>query len=140
MTRPALRTQLPGFLTVGALGFLVDAGVFQLLFLAGKGPVAARIMSASVSISTTWYLNRQYVFRTADASSSVPEYTRYIGVQTIGLAVNFGVYFALLAAIPLMRAQPILALCGGAAAALVLNFLGARYFAFRTNWSDGQAR
>lgn len=131
MSQPRLRSLLPGFLTVGGLGFLVDAGVFQLLYLAGQGPIAARIVSASVSITLTWYLNRQHVFQTSNINSSVPEYTRYIAVQTIGLIVNFGVYLFLLANVAQFREQPILALCGGAAAALTLNFLGARYFAFR---------
>ena len=133
MSQSRLRSLLAGFLTVGGLGFIVDAGVFQVLYQFGQGPIATRVISATLSISVTWYLNRHFVFQTSDVNASVPEYTRYVSVQFVGLVVNFGVYLALLASFPVFQAQPILALCGGAAAALVLNFLGARYLAFRTN-------
>jgi putative flippase GtrA len=132
MTAGPTRTLLAGFLSVGALGFLLDVSVFQVLFMFGYGPIASRIVSAGAAITLTWYLNRRHVFRTAQISRSGPEYARYVVSQSGGLAVNFAVYLALLDGVQVLREVPVLALCGGALVAITFNFLGARYWAFRT--------
>ncbi len=131
MTVSPTHTLLAGFLSVGALGFLLDVSVFQALFMLGYGPIAARIVSSGAAITLTWYLNRRHVFRTAQKSRSGPEYARYVLIQSGGLAVNFGVYLALLNSMQVLREVPVLALCGGALVAITFNFLGARYWAFR---------
>ena len=133
MRDPGIRRFLPGFASVGALGFVVDAGILYLLFNSGYGPVLSRFISASCAITATWILNRRYVFKTSDANSSMPEYFRYAGIQVLGFAVNFGIYVSLIATVEYFRTHPILALCWGALASLTLTFLGARYFAFRTD-------
>jgi putative flippase GtrA len=132
MTATPTRTLLAGFLSVGALGFLLDVSVFQTLFIFGYGAIAARIVSAGAAITLTWYLNRRHVFRTAQTSRSGPEYARYLLVQTAGLVVNLGVFLALLNGVQVLRDVPVVALCGGALVAITFNFLGARYWAFRT--------
>jgi putative flippase GtrA len=69
MTASPTRTLLAGFLSVGALGFLLDVSVFQALFMFGYGPIAARIVSAGAAITLTWYLNR---LKPAAAALSTP--------------------------------------------------------------------
>lgn len=133
MNDSALRRLLPGFAAVGALGFAVDAGILYLLVRSGYGPVVSRFVSASCAITVTWLLNRRYVFRTSDANSSMPEYFRYAGVQVLGFVVNFSVYLSLIGTVDYFHDHPVLALCWGALASLALTFLGARYFAFRTD-------
>jgi putative flippase GtrA len=56
---------------------------------------------------------------------------RYALVQVAGLAVNFGVFAACLAASAALRRTPVIALAVGAAAALAFNFVSARTIAFR---------
>jgi putative flippase GtrA len=126
------RTLLAGFLSVGGLGFLLDVSVFQALFMVGYGPIASRFVSAGAAITLTWYLNRRHVFRTAQTSRSGPEYARYLVIQSAGLVVNLGIYLALLNSVQALREVPVIALCGGALVAITFNFLGARYWAFRT--------
>ena len=135
MLRPNARL-LARFVAVGGCGFALDALSFQLIFLAGGGLVLSRLLSAAISITLTWYLNRKLVFRTDAVNRKGPEYGRYLGVQAVGLAVNFGVYFLMLEAFVALRAVPILALAAGAAAALTFNFLGARLWAFRLDKND----
>lgn len=132
MTSSPTRTLLAGFLSVGALGFLLDVSVFQALFMFGYGPISSRIVSAGAAITLTWYLNRRHVFRTAQTSRSGPEYARYLVIQSAGLVVNLGVYLALLNSVQGLQKVPVVALCGGALVAITFNFLGARYWAFRT--------
>ena len=132
MISTVTRKLLARFLSVGGLGFLLDVGVFQLFYSQGQGPVRSRLVSAAAAITLTWYLNRRLVFRTSQVNRSAPEYARYVTVQAAGLVINLGVYLVLLDRVSMLRQMPVLALCGGAAAAIVFNFLGARYWAFRT--------
>ena len=139
MNQATARNLLPGFLKVGGLGFLLDAATFQILIFAGADLIPARILSATLSVTLTWYLNRHLVFRTGQLNKGLAEYARYVGVQAMGLLVNLGVYLVLIANSALFRQIPILALCAGAVAALMLNFLGARYYAVRTDELRGPA-
>lgn len=91
-----------------------------------------RLISASIAITLTWYLNRRLVFRTQQSNAMGSEYGRYVVVQVIGLLVNLVVYFMALAILPVLRNVPVMAIALGAAAALLFNFLGARCWAFRT--------
>lgn len=132
MTREPIKQQLPKFLLVGALGFLTDLGLFTALLWSGIMPIPGRLVSAAAAISLTWYLNRLHVFRTATVSARGPEYLRYWLVQTVGLSVNLGSFIWLVRTVGTFRDQPVLALCVGAILAIGLNFLGARYWAYRT--------
>ena len=127
----AISNQLPRFLGVGACGFLTDVGVFSALVWLGNEPLPSRIVSASLAITLTWYLNRLHVFRTAGNSAHGPEYMRYLTVQAFGLILNFGAFLFLLSRGGVFAEMPVLALCGGAALAITFNFLGSRYWAYR---------
>lgn len=126
-----VRAQFARFVAVGGLGFLLDAGVFQGLVLLGLELGPARLVSAALAVTLTWALNRRMVFYTSGLTSRGSEYVRYVVVQALGLVVNLGVFFLLLRVSELSRQLPILALVGGAASAIALNYLGARYWAFR---------
>jgi putative flippase GtrA len=123
---------LARFLSAGAVGFLVDAGVFQVFFMLGYGVYMSRLFSAAASLTTTWYLNRHHVFQTAQTSARGPEFVRHVAVQTVGAVINISIYLWLLATVEMMRQVPILALCSGSLAAVAFNYLGARYWVFRS--------
>lgn len=129
------RSYFGRFLSVGGVGFLVDASIFQSLIWLEIGPVAARIVSTSIAITATWWLNRRHTFKTSGVSPSGPEYLRYWLVQGIGTAISFGVFLVVLDVSALAREIPILALGVSAGAALIFNFLGARYWAYSTESS-----
>ena len=129
------RGYLARFLSVGGIGFVVDAAIFQTLIWLDAGPIAARVVSTSIAITATWYLNRRHTFKTAGISPRGPEYLRYWIVQSVGTAISFGVFLVVLDVWSAARDIPILALIAGAAAALVFNFLGARYWAYSTESS-----
>jgi putative flippase GtrA len=119
------------FSVVGAGGFAIDASLFLLINSALGWPIlAARAISASVSICTTWALNRRITFAHRRSRRRGAELVRYAIVQGAGLVVNFGVFASLIAVSPTLRAVPIAALALGAAAALIFNFLSARSLAF----------
>lgn len=133
MPRESAATQFARFAGVGAIGFVVDAAIFIALTSGYTGwhPYAARAVSATCSITTTWALNRRITFREQKSPDARSEYVRYVLAQVFGLMLNLGVFAAGLAAVPFLRRMPLLALILGASVALAVNFLSAKYVAFR---------
>jgi putative flippase GtrA len=127
-----LRHEFVLFATVGALGFGIDAALFLLLNGHYTWSIpAARLVSATCSIATTWALNRQLTFADRKSPQRGAELAQYTLVQAGGLAVNFGVFATSLLLFPPLRSVPIVALALGAAVALVFNFASARTLVFR---------
>ena len=116
---------------VGALGFVVDAGVMQLLVsFAGVGAIEARAVSIPTAVFATWLLNRSFTFgKTADAA--LPSLVRYAAVSAGGATINFLVYTALVLASSTLEARPMIPLAIASIVALVFNYLGSKHFAFR---------
>ncbi len=117
------------FCGVGALGFLIDAGLL-LWFIetAGLNPFLARVFSILLALSTTWAMHRNWTFR-SNGSGRLAEWSRFAAVNGAGGTLNYLVYSAILLALP--GTAPLLALAAGSAVALVANYLGSRIWAFR---------
>ena len=133
MPRDSVAAQFVQFAGVGAIGLAVDALIFVALtgWCADWHPYAARALSATCSISTTWALNRRVTFAAQKSADARGEYVRYVLVQLFGLALNLGVFAAGVAVVPALHRRPIIALLLGASAALIVNFLTAKNIAFR---------
>ena len=134
--RPALARQIPAFAAIGGLGFCVDAGL-TVLIVAGFGlsPFLARLPAVVAATIATFLLNRAFTF--AGRGFWLHELGRYIVVAGSGQLVNYAVYAAVLTAIARLGlgSAPTLiafAVACGAGAAMVLTFLGFRFFAFRS--------
>lgn len=119
------------FGVVGVLGFIVDAVMLQALLMLGWGPIAARAVAIPVAVLATWALNRRFTFPEAQAGPALASLARYAGVSAVGAAVNFIVYTALVLASAAIAAHPMAALAAGSVAAMLVNYLGSRHFAFR---------
>jgi len=121
----------PAFLAVGGIGFVVDAGILALLVHGyGWGDYSARGISFAIAVTVTWYLNRRFVFSAGRTGNRRSEYTRYLGVQGTGMAINFLVYSLCIATNETMDTWPVLALAVGSAVALLFNYAGSRIFVF----------
>ncbi len=119
------------FCLVGGAAFVLDALVLQSLvtFLA-LGPVYARIVSFFCAATFTWILNRKYTFDAA-TKPSLREFAMYLGLMWVGVTVNWLVFLAVLAVLPLSREIPVIALVPATATALLLNFFSAQRFIYR---------
>lgn len=116
------------FCLVGSLGLAVDAGgLVILLAKTDLNPYWARALSIAFAVSVTWAAHRLWTFKTLD-NRRFPEWVRYQFTSALGAATNFGVYSILLATQDQMT--PLLALVISSICALLVNFLGARFFAF----------
>lgn len=121
------------FAIAGGAGFVVDTAVLYLL-KGALGPYGARVVSFLFGVLTTWIINRSFAFR-AQRADHLPiwrEFLHYLGAMILGGAVNYAVYAALVATVPLFAEYLVLAVAGGVAAGMVVNFLLADRLVFKT--------
>ena len=133
-------TRFVRFCLVGAVGFVVDAGVLQLLVSAfGVGLLAGRVFSYLVAATVTWALHRKYTFedlvreargRGRTQPSSVDEWLRFVVANAMGAAVNYGAYVLCVLNGETFRAYPALAVAVGSALGLAFNYFASRRFVF----------
>jgi putative flippase GtrA len=98
-------------------------------------PELARPPGFIIATLVNFILNRSITFRHSRAPL-VRAFLRYCGVASVGLAVNYAVYSACVALAPrigIAVTPAILPLfvAAGSGAAMVLTFVGFRFFAFR---------
>ncbi|WP_051031001.1 GtrA family protein [Nocardia veterana] len=91
----ALR-QGAAFLVVGAIGFLVDAGTYNLLvFWGGEGllyhaPLAAKIISILVATVVTYFGNKWWTFAHKQGGSPSREYLLYALFNVVAIGLQLG--------------------------------------------------
>jgi putative flippase GtrA len=114
------------FCVVGAVGFVIDAGILQSLVSGiGANPYLARIISFFVAASATWLMNRRYTFEVEHAATH-SEWVRYVALMVLGAVVNYGAFAISITAWSLARAQPWLGVAVGSVAGLGINFMTSR--------------
>jgi putative flippase GtrA len=140
--RPAARAhgriaeQIPTFAAIGVIGYFVDAGVTYLgAKYLGLSPELARPPGFLIATIVNFLLNRSITFRHARAGI-MGAFARYCLVASSGLVVNYAVYSACVllapsAGIAVTPAILPLFVAAGSGAAMVLTFVGFRFFAFR---------
>ena len=126
-------SQLPRFVVVGTVGFLIEAVLLHMLATgAGWSPYSARTVSFPLAVSATFILNRAWTFRGRARRAAFPAFGGYLTIQLIGAAINLLVYVLAIELFEGLRGLPVLALAFGAAAGLVFNFSASRALVFRT--------
>ena len=132
LRRMRVARQLAMFGVAGTLGFIVDAGVLQLL-VSGLAwdRYTGRLISFLCAATTTWIFNRHYTFRGHRRHSLHGEWARYIFAMSGGFACNFAAYSALVLWFNIDRQWLVLAVAAGSIAGLGVNFVASRYWVFR---------
>jgi len=122
-----------GFALVGCAGFATDACLFLLLSQVLAVPVfAARALAFVPATGVTWLLNRHFVFRTAEGTQRKrDEYLRHFGTQSIGILLNFGLFYVCVRAGLGEGTAQLLPLAIGSLGAMVFNYLASRAFVYR---------
>lgn len=118
---PGLLAKFRRFLSVGAIGFIVDAVVFFGL-VSGLGVHYAwgRVSASFVALVVTWLLNRRLTFTQGKVDVASVEFLRYLGASSIGAGAN-------LAALSLIAPHDVAlahspSYVVGAAVGLIVNF------------------
>lgn len=127
------------FAIVGALGFLVDLAMLWLgLNVLGLDVYTARLASFAVTVTFTWAANRYITFGETRARTwrgMAREWVRFVGVNAIGLAVNYAVYVVMVTYGSGWLAVPYVAAGCGSAAGLVFNYAASSRLVFPTKAS-----
>ena len=125
--------KLSGFVVVGAIGFLIDAGVLTALMTGFEfDHYRARAISFAIAVTATWYMNRRWVFERNAVPVSGREYSSYFVVQVVGAVINLSVFVAAIEFAPELAVWPVIPLAIGAAAALLFNFSMSSRYVFAT--------
>ena len=90
----ALIAQLAKFGVVGAVAYVVDVGLFNLLSYVGSPPLlegqplAAKVASAGVATVVAWLGNRYWTFRHQRRPDRAREFGLYLVMCMIGLLIS----------------------------------------------------
>ncbi|MEM7407470.1 MAG: GtrA family protein [Pseudomonadota bacterium] len=123
--------QFLSFAVVGCIGFVVDVvALYTLLHGAGLGLYWSRLGSYLAAATATWWLNRSFTFRPDDAASPAGQWLRFVLLNTVGGAVNLGVYAAMVTFWSVAAAHPVLGVAAGSIAGLAINFTLSKAFVF----------
>jgi putative flippase GtrA len=132
---PLVDPRILSFGMVGIVGFVVDAFLLTVLTIhLGLDVLPSRTVSFACATLFTWLLNRTFTFsRQASRGPHTckKEYVFYLTIQSVGAALNFGVFLALIQWSPALRQIPVIPLAGGALVALVFNFTMSCKFVFK---------
>ena len=89
--RTALK-EVSAFVIVGGLCFLLDIGLFQLLYAHfGMGAVSSRLISTVVSVTVSYYAHRFWSFSHRARTGAKRESTVFVAVNAFTLMLSLGV-------------------------------------------------
>lgn len=109
------------FATVGAFGFLVDAGVLTSALALGSGFYLGRVISFFFAVTFTWYLNRVFTFASCDPAL-IKEWLRFVSANTVGGLVNYLIYASFVTWIAWFSQHPVFAVGFGSLGGLIWNY------------------
>lgn len=111
---------------VGALGFLIDAGVLYLL-KSSLGLYVGRAVSFFCAVFITWVLNRTLTFKGKKRERKVfGEFMHYLFLMLIGGMFNVGTYYLMLHQSELVKAFPVIGVAAGSIIGMFVNFSTSR--------------
>lgn len=81
------------FGVVGAVAYVVDVGLFNLLRFAGPAlledkPLTAKSISVAVATCVAWYGNRQWTFRHRRTPRPLRELVQFAAINVVGLLIT----------------------------------------------------
>ena len=123
-------TQLLQFLTVGALGTLVNLVLLTLFLALGLSVRPAVAAAILLSMCFNFALNRRFSFSGARGSAWLRQLMAFVAASSVGALINYATTLFVLARAPAMRPQ--LAALIGIVVGTAFNFLASRYMVFRT--------
>jgi dolichol-phosphate mannosyltransferase len=124
-------SQLMQFLTVGAMGTVVNLGLLTLLMATGMSTNLAVGAAIFLSMCFNFVLNRRFSFSFARKGHWGRQFVTFIAASSLGAVVNYLTTVFLLKRMHGVRPQ--LAALIGIAIGTMFNFLATRYLVFRAS-------
>jgi putative flippase GtrA len=119
------------FCMAGTVGFIVDAGVLQMLAgMLDMDPYGSRIISFLAAATVTWLLNRRYTFNADRDARLHREWARYVSINAFGGGLNYLTYALCVSQFPLVHRYLFLGVAVGSAVGLLVNYSASKYLVF----------
>lgn len=123
--------QLGWFGVGGLIGFIVDAGIVQLLVSElNADPYVGRLFSFTCAATATWLFNRHFTFHKRGEYTLFGEWTRYMVAMSAGFALNYTTYALVVYFSHFVQDWPAIGVAVGSLPGSAVNFLGARQWVF----------
>ena len=130
--------QFGSFFIVGGTAFSIDAAVlYSLIEFADRGAFEARLISASLAVLTTWFLNRNITFRDTRSGGGLRTLIDHLLATGVGFSFNLAIYWLCIVSFDVFEQQPLFALCIASVLGLLLNFVLAKFWVFRVRSDSG---
>ena len=119
------------FAVAGLLGYMVDVLV-TIMLNELVNPYIARIPGFVAAATATWLFNRNYTFgvNKSKYASLWKEYLHYVGLMTIGLMVNYGIYVLAVTMLPTSIYKIPLSVALGSLAGMTVNYINSKKYIF----------
>jgi putative flippase GtrA len=78
------------FLIVGAVSTVIEITAFNLLILAGIGPVLAKVIASLIALVNAYLGNREWAFRSRARTSAGRQMVRFLGVNGLCTVIGAG--------------------------------------------------
>jgi dolichol-phosphate mannosyltransferase len=124
-------TQLLQFLSVGAMGTVVNLLALTAFLSAGMQTRISVALAIFVSMCFNFVLNRRFSFSAARGGSWLRQFLGFIAASSVGALVNYVTAMFVLSKAPGLRPQ--VAALIGIAVGTALNFGASRYLVFRSS-------
>jgi putative flippase GtrA len=91
-TFESLIHEIAKFGLVGAVNYVVDVGLFNLLVTQGlhHRPLTAKAASTVVAATSSYFMNRQWTWRHRARRGLAKEYGTFIGLSAVALLITLG--------------------------------------------------
>ena len=133
--------QLGWFGVGGFIGFIVDAGIVQLLVSKlNTDPYVGRLFSFVCAATATWLFNRHFTFHKRGEYTLFGEWTRYMLAMSAGFALNYMTYALVVYFSHFVQNWPAIGVAAGSLPGSAVNFLGARHWVFSGDRKEASAR
>jgi len=114
---------------IGVLGFGEDTAIVYAL-TPHVGPYVAGLISYMIVGSINWLLNRIWTYRHQVHAPPHRQLTMFLLANSVGLVLNRGAYFALIATIPFCRQYLVIPVAVGGVCGMFVNFFLSRRLVF----------
>lgn len=122
------------FALVGGIGFFVDL-LAMLFFTAFTSLFVARLLAFFVAVNSNWLLNRRFTFQSStskDHTALMLEWIKFMGSSCIAAIPNLLCYWLVVTGFSLDGYTAIIAIIPGIIAGMLVNFILADRWVFKT--------
>jgi len=92
VTNAQERTRFFRFLVVGAIGFVVDFGVYNVLTIVGLAPLIAQAFSFGCAVISNFTWNRYWTYPDSRSKRKRTQLPQFFLVSVIGLAIRTPIF------------------------------------------------